>query len=126
MWLVNGRAGLHLDREILAGMYEALRVCPPFRRWRLPPASDIRFVVSRHKDREGQYTRILRTDKHFIYVSTVRIGHFDSLAIVMAHEMIHLEQAIAKKETRGEHNADFRRKAARVCKTLGFDPRLFC
>jgi len=126
VWLVSGRAALHLDREILAGVYDSLRVCPPFRGWRLPPAASIRFVVSKKKDREGEYTRIIGTQTHFISISSARISHFDSLAIVMAHEMIHLHQAIAKLETRGEHNADFRRRAVRVCKVLGFDPRLFC
>ena len=126
MWLVNGHGDMHLDKEVLAGVYESLRICQPFRRWRLPPASDIKFVVTKQRDREGDYTRIVRTQQHFISVSGARISHYDSLAIVMAHEMIHLEQAVSKRETRGEHNADFRRKAARVCKVLGFDPRLFC
>lgn len=126
MWLVNGRAALHLDREILAGVYDSLRVCQPFKRWRLPPASDLTLRVMRYTSHEGHYTRVVGTQKHEIGVSAARISHFDSLAIVMAHEMIHLHQAIAKLETRGEHNADFRRRAARVCKVLGFDPRLFC
>lgn len=117
---------LHLTPVILAGVYESLRVCPPFARWKLPPAEDIEFRVSQHKDREGHYTRYVGTDHHFIYVSGARIGYFDSLAIVMAHEMIHLCQAVKKTETRGEHNADFRRKAAQVCATLGFDPKVFC
>ena len=117
---------LVLNREILAGLYASLRLCPPFRRWALPEAGAVRFVVTRHKDREGHYTRIQRTDKHYICVSNARIGHFDSLAVVMAHEMIHLCQAVSGHETRAQHNADFRRRAALVCKTLGFDPNIFC
>jgi hypothetical protein len=117
---------LRLSPAILASVYEALRVCPPFRRWKLPPADAIKFRVMNYSTHEGHYTRVVRTDRHEIGVSGVRIGHFDSLAIVMGHEMIHLYQAVAKLETRGEHNADFRRRAALVCKTLGFDPRLFC
>lgn len=117
---------LRLTPEILAGVYEALRVCQPFHRWRLPPAQDVKFRVMKYSTHEGHYTRGVRTQDHEIGVSATRIAHFDSLAIVMGHEMIHLHQAIAKLETRGEHNADFRRKASRVCKVLGFDPRLFC
>ena len=117
---------LKLSPVILAGVYESLRLCAPLARWKLPPGEDIKFIVSRHTDREGQYTRRVGTSEHFISVSEVRIAHFDSLAIVMAHEMIHLAQAVLKLETRGEHNADFRRRAALVCKTLGFDPHIFC
>lgn len=116
----------HLTPAILASVYEALRICPPFARWKLPPSEDIEFRVSKHKDREGHYTRYIGTDHHFIYVSAARIAHFDSLAIVMAHEMIHLAQAVHKLETRAEHNADFRRRATQVCATLGFDPHTFC
>jgi len=117
---------LTLTPVILAGVYESLRVCPPFSRWGLPPAEDIEFRVMKYRDREGQYTRYVGTDHHIIDVSAARIAHYDSLAIVMAHEMIHLVQAVRRLETRVMHNADFRRRAAQVCNTLGFDPHLFC
>lgn len=117
---------MKLTAEILAGVYEALRRCAPFQSWKLPPAEAITFQVTRHKDREGHYTRYVGTDEHFICVSGSRISHFDSLGVVMAHEMIHLFQALARHETRGEHNAHFRRCAGRVCKNLGFDPNVFC
>lgn len=115
-----------LNADILAAQYEALRACPPYRRWGLPPGEDITFLVTQHKDREGHYTRYVGTDKHFVCVSGARIGHYHSLSVVMAHEMIHLLQAVKKTETRTMHNPDFRRKAARVCTTLGFDPKTFC
>lgn len=117
---------LPLSPEILAAQYEALRICPPFVRWKLPPSEDITFCVIRHKDREGDYTRIIGTDNHFIRISETRIGHYDSFGVVMAHEMIHLLQAVKKLETKAAHNADFRRRAASVCRTLGFDPKTFC
>lgn len=117
---------MKLTAEVLARVYDALRECAPFRRWRLPAAEGITFQVTRHKDREGHYTRLIGTDTHFICVSEARVAHFDSLCIVVAHEMIHLVQAVGKTETRAQHNADFRRRAALVCKTLGFDPHIFC
>ena len=103
---------LPLNSDILAAVYESLRACPPFLRWRLPPCEDINFLVTAHRDREGHYTRHVGTEDHFLCVSRARIGHYHSLAVVMAHEMIHLLQAVKKTETRGEHNADFRRRAA--------------
>lgn len=117
---------MNLTSEVLSAQYEALRICPPFCRWKLPPQEDIKFRVTKHKDREGEYTRYIGTNSHFICVSNNRIAHYDSLAVVMAHEMIHLLQAVRKLETRGEHNADFRQRASLVCKTLGFDPNVFC
>lgn len=119
-------ARLHLTREILAGVYDALRVCQPFRGWKMPPASEIKFEVSRSTTEEGHYTRYVRTDRHFISVSGALIGRYQALVEVMAHEMIHLHQAVVRKETSAQHNADFRRKAKRVCAVLGFDPHLFC
>jgi hypothetical protein len=118
---------LKLTKEILAACYESLRACPPIRGWKLPPASVIRFSVSRSKSEQGHYTRYVRSQEHFISISGAVIGRYHALAEVMAHEMIHLAQAIRKEETAGaQHNADFKRKAARVCRLLGFDPHLFC
>jgi hypothetical protein len=40
--------------------------------------------------------------------------------------MIHLHQMRWKLETANtEHNADFRKRAARVCRLHGFDPKVF-
>src|SRR3954464_13913704 len=117
---------LQLTPDILSAVYESLRICPPYLRWGLPPSEDISLLVTAHRDREGHYTRYVGTDRHFLCVSRARIGHYHSLAVVMAHEMIHLLQAVKKTETRAEHNADFRRRAVLVCRTLGFDPKTFC
>lgn len=117
---------MNLTPDILAASYEALRVCAPFVRWGLPAHSHLKFQVTRHKDREGHYTRYIGTSEHFICVSSARIAHYHSLSEVMAHEMIHLVQAVKKLESKGEHNADFKKRAGVVCRTLGFDPHLFC
>lgn len=118
---------LKLTPAILAGVYESLRLCPPFVRWKLPPCEDIGFQVTRHRDREGHYTRYVGTDHHFICVSQAHIVRYDALSAVMAHEMIHLAQAIHKTEPKHTgHNADFKKRAQRVCKVLGFDGLTFC
>lgn len=117
---------LTLTPTILAGAYESLRLCPPFARWKLPPSEDIEFQVTWHRDREGHYTRYVRTDHHFICISQAHIVKYDALAAVMAHEMIHLVQAVRKTEPKHTgHNADFKARAKRVCDVLGFDWQTF-
>ena len=86
----------------------------------------VEFRVIARSDREGEYTRYCGTDNHIIGISGKRIGHTSSLVTAIAHEMIHLYQARAGLETRGEHNAEFRRLADRVCKIHGWDEKVFC
>jgi hypothetical protein len=115
---------LALTPQRIAAVYHCLRTFPPFTRMKCP--ADIKFQVSHHKDREGHYTRYCYTDKHFLSVSAHRVGYFDNLAQVVAHEMIHVHQGVAKTETPNtHHNAEFHRIAKAVCKRFGWDPKLF-
>jgi hypothetical protein len=117
---------LPLTAARLASLYEALRAFPPFCRLKCPPAAFINLRVSRHRDREGHYTRYLRTDDHYIVVSSAKVGHFDSVVRTLAHEMIHLHQGVARTETPGAlHNAEFRRIAKRACDRFGWDLKTF-
>ncbi len=116
---------LPLTPDRLEAMYDCLRAFPPFTS--LPEGKDIhQFIVSKRKDQEGHYTRYSGTEKHIISISANRIGHFNSLAQVMAHEMIHLYQGIKKTETPNAiHNAEFLRIAKSVCKRFGWDEKTF-
>lgn len=114
---------LPLTTETLAAAYDYLVTTPPFSRWNLPPSEDITFRVTRHKDRHGHYCRT--GDKHEIAVSAHVIGRTQSLMEVLAHELVHLHQAHACMETKGQHNAAFVKLAARVCAVHGWDPKLF-
>ena len=117
---------LALTPSRLAATYECLRAFPPFCNWKLPPASEVKFRITQHADREGHYTRYVGTTQHIIAVSSKNIGHFNSLAAVTAHEMIHLKQGVAKTETPNtQHNAEFRRHAERICRQFGWDPKTF-
>jgi hypothetical protein len=93
----------------------------------MPAPEEVTFIVSNRTDAHGQYQRYNRRfDKHFITVSGAINGHLITVVSSMAHEMIHLRQAVARTETHGvEHNAEFRRIAARVCRYFGFDPKSF-
>jgi hypothetical protein len=59
--------------------------------------------------------------EHEITMSTFKIGHFDTLARTMAHEMIHMAQQIAGTRSRSMHNADFMRRIRLVAKHHGWD-----
>lgn len=117
---------LPLTPHMLAGAYEFLRTTPPFRGWKLPHADDVAFTVNKHQLHCGTYQEG-PGDRHEITISSVCVGHTDSLVRYMAHEMIHLCQAIAKTVPKGkvQHNADFTRKAVAACRYHGWDSRLF-
>ena len=114
---------LKLTPEVLAGAYEYLCLCEPFCRWNLPDSEDITFRVTRHRDRMAHYCR--QGTKTEIVVSSAYIGRTESLMTTMAHEMIHLHQALVGMENAAQHNAAFRKIADHVCEIHGFDPLLF-
>jgi hypothetical protein len=111
---------LRITPERLAGVYEMLRSFPPFSGWKLPPSSEVGFHVSKTDRWHAAWWMDGQT--HHIEVSYKKHGHLHSLVASMAHEMIHARQRIAKTETKGaEHNAEFKRLAAIVCRSFGFD-----
>lgn len=116
---------LPLTQERLRAVYASLQQFPPFTRMRLPAAGKVKFRVRRTKALDGEYARYCGTDEHFIEVSELRNGHWNTVGQTMAHEMIHLHQARAKTETRGQHNADFQRLAKIICRRFGWDFKQF-
>src|ERR1700688_4255822 len=83
---------------MVAAIYECLRQFPPFIAWKLPSSEEVEFRVSNHPNTMGEYTRYVRSTEQIIIVSSLMIGHFSTLAIVVSHEMVHLKQAIDKTE----------------------------
>lgn len=118
---------LIITPEMLAGMYEYLRTTPPFKGWKLPPSSDIKFKVSKNPREYGYYQ--WDGKRHTITGSKDSIGQTATLAAFVAHEMIHMHLEIIGKEARNTnrntHNAHFKRNALRVCKYHGFDLKAF-
>lgn len=115
---------LKLTPDILRASYNFLCELPPFDRWNLPDAHDIIFRVTRHHDRWAHYRRTA-SGKPEIVISARFIQRTESLVETMAHEMVHLHQARAGMENAAQHNAAFKKLAARICKIHGFDPGLF-
>lgn len=118
---------LQLTPAVIAGAYEFLRLTPPFRAWKLPPAGEVEFVVCRHRMQLGYHRGIRRKVRsHEIGISENCVGHTNTLLKTMAHEMIHQHQQRARTETSGaEHNAEFIRLARRVCRFHGWDEKEF-
>lgn len=117
---------LPLTPEVIPAAYEFLRATRPFKAWRLPHADEIEFHATLSKSDFGEYTHLCRTEHRYILISSVHVRHTDTLIRVLAHEMIHLHQALRGTETAGsQHNAQFHRIAKRICDLHGFDVKAF-
>lgn len=108
----------------LASVYRMLLEWPPFNRWSLPAADEVKFRTLRTQRWDADWC--IAGGTHHIRVSEGRAGHMDTIVQCVAHEMIHVRQRVAGTETRGvEHNAEFRRIALAVCKRYGWDVKQF-
>lgn len=114
---------LPLTADTLRAAYDYLNTTPPFTRWNLPEGVDVHFRVVRDPKSYADYH--WSGTKHVICVSARLIGFTSSLMSTMAHEMIHLHEENANACGRGEHSAAFQKWAAQVCRSHGFDPKLF-
>ncbi len=101
-----------------------LRAWPPFCRWGLPAAGDVKFHVSRARGHDAAWW--IDGSTHHIEASQRKHGHLVTLIASMGHEMIHLRQRQARTETPNtEHNAQFLRLTSRVCRRYGWDEGQF-
>jgi len=118
---------LRLTPEMLEGAYEYLRASQPFHAWNLPHADQVMFRVLGARDRFGHFRGRIKTKPELneIGVSIRVVKSTDLLMATMAHEMIHLYQHENGTCTRGSHNSEFERIAARVCRIHGFDRESF-
>lgn len=115
---------IQLTPDHLAATYDCMRAFKPFKQWKLPESDAVEFAVIRNLGYSGFYIEETRKDgiHHIIQISNVSVGYFDSLAKIMAHEMIHLHQAVSKTYTRNVmHNPHFHYHARRLCNTMGWD-----
>ena len=115
---------LHLTPDMLAAAYEFVATLPPFDKWGLPSADNVEFMVTRDKTTFGQYGPGA-TVRHRIYISNATIGSPSRLVETMAHEMLHLRQAVRKTANKAQHNAEFIRLAEQICRLHGYDAKAF-
>jgi hypothetical protein len=111
---------MKLTPAFLRSTYAFVTSLPPFTSWTCPPADSLKFAVTKHRDRYADYSPgVLR-------VSEVHVGHPLTLIAAVAHEAIHAVQQLEGTESPStDHNEDFKRKAARVCRAWGFDLKAF-
>lgn len=115
---------MHLTAAQCAAVYDCLRQFRPFNRWRLPPASEVEFRATARRDCMAEHVHAPDSrNPHTITMSTLKVGHLDTLVRCMAHEMIHVAQAVSGDRGRAEHNADFNRRAALAARCNGWDPK---
>lgn len=108
--------------ELIASIYTTLRQTRPFVKWPLPPAEDVKFLVTRSTEYMGAY-RTYR-GSHTLKVSSKRHTYLSSTITTVAHEMVHMTLAI-KGEDWLSHGAKWRKLAARVCRDHGWDLACF-
>lgn len=72
---------------MLEAAYEMLRTTRPIKGWRLPPADNVEFVVTRSLEYRGWHT--LKNGVSRIHISCKAVGSLAELTRTMAHEMVH-------------------------------------
>lgn len=105
---------LKLTPEVLSSVYELLRLTRPFKGWRLPHASEVRFKVLKTEAISGDYA--FEEGRHIIRLSAARHNTLHAIIMTVAHEMAHM-----KDHTKAHHGSVFRRLADSICKAHGFD-----
>lgn len=117
---------LPLRPEHCAAVYDALRAFPPFSRWSLPESDEIEFVVNLDPKVYGACEYYSQSGQTTIKVSAANVGHWNTLGMYIAHEMIHLYQYRRKSARHDvEHDAAFKRMAKAICGRFGWDARAF-
>lgn len=106
---------IQLTPEMLRLAYDYLAVQKPFSKWKLPPSKEVKFRVSRHKDRFGHH-QMIGGVVHIVF-SSCFVGRHETLLATMAHELIHFKDA--------SHGRVFQGLADKVCRLHEFDRLTF-
>lgn len=113
-----------ITHTLLENLYTMLRSTPPFNRWKLPEADAVGFVVTHNKERCGQFHGD-GLESNDIEISAALHETIASVTITMAHEMVHLHEALKFKRKDVRHGAFFHHCADLVCKDHKFDRLVF-
>lgn len=81
---------MHLTHDTLAALYETVRTLPPYSGWGLPEADEVEFHVAGFRDKHGDYS----ARPHVLRVSRHSTGHIGRALEVVAHETLHMAQAV--------------------------------
>lgn len=117
---------LHITPEMMEATYELLLHTLPFKRWKLPSADEVSFVVIETDHFAADYN-FLAGKTHRIRINNKWIGSLPKLLICIAHEMVHmrLECECVSDQLSAGHGPPFQKLARLVCKHHGFEEKSF-
>jgi hypothetical protein len=88
---------MRVTPDLIEATFEYLKAFPPFKGWNLPHADEVEFGVFRKDDRWGDY-ELCKDSSGVRCRHRIRVGYKVTstllLQCTMAHEMIHMRQAI--------------------------------
>jgi hypothetical protein len=114
-----------IDENTIANLYSALREMNVFSEYKLPPASQVDFVIVHDDSMCGQYEPPEKGEPHIITISTARHSHLYPVLMTLCHEIIHMIVYMTSKKTDQytSHKGLFLKLQKRVAKMYGFDPK---
>ena len=115
---------MHPTPEILSAAWDFLRTIEPIKSWKLPPAEQVEFRVTRDRNKFGEHATYKWTKEHIVYISAACVSHCDTLLQTLAHEMTHAAMAEAGNNPTA-HNRAFHERAVALCFSMGWDPKAF-
>jgi hypothetical protein len=95
----------------------------PFCNWSMPLPEEVLFIIDKDPNTMGTYLYDTGNDKyeHIVTISEARCGSIDTVLKVLFHECIHMSRH--KTLRWSHHDKEFRSRAHRIAKELGFvDP----
>lgn len=110
--------------EIVEAAYELLRETDPFKRWRLPPADEIGFAITRDRGIRGEF--YISVAKVPVIAVNDQFHHtLGELIRTVAHEMCHLHDYKSGGRPDVHHGWKYKKLADQVCKIHSFDRGAF-
>lgn len=108
-----------LNTKYLATLYTAFKQIPPFDKYPLPPASKIKFIVTKTTKRYGRFD----ADNMAIEISEKSCSHFTIIQMVLLHEMVHLTLYVIKDPGWARHGVAFWKLKNQYSQMYNLDPR---
>jgi hypothetical protein len=112
---------IQMTPEILAGLYDVLRLTKPFKGWSLPHSDDVGFHTSEVDTPQGEWWFDKTTGQHQIRVSAKKHHTLYSAMTTISHEMVHMHEHQIGVRMDVHHGWTFKKFARSVCKWHHFD-----
>ena len=115
-----GKVEMKVKPDTVIAIYEMLRNCEPFLKWKLPYYTSLEFRVNRDRDAFGEFE-----SPNIIKVSSIMHNHLITLIKTVAHEMLHYHLYRKGFKAWDKHDFLFQRYSKQICEKLGFDNKEF-